>query len=298
MNAIRIAPGAALVIAYTALIASADAAAKALAADYAAAQLFGVAGALVAAFAALSARRIDGRSFGASLRTAQTGLMAARAGLTVLASACFFQAFRLLPFADVFLFIGLMPLVAAMLAGPILSERVSPRVWLALGMGICGVFVLMPPGGLGTSPGHGFALAATVSGTLSMVLSRKMSTRENKPLAQVFWTNLALAAAMLAVLPAVYQPMPLAHWGLVVGYAVLLFGARWLLVAALRLVPAHSVMLLMNAQFLWMVLLGALVFGEWPGMATWLGAAIVIAAGVACLAEPKRAGSPSAAKPA
>merc|ERR1711965_1135334 len=70
--------------------------------------------------------------------------MAVRAVLTVCAAIGFFQAFRLLPFADVFVFIALMPLIAAALSGPVLGERVRPATWTALLLGAGGVLCLMP----------------------------------------------------------------------------------------------------------------------------------------------------------
>ena len=54
--------------------------------------------------------------------------MALRAVATVLATICFFLAFRHLAFAEVFLFIGVMPLFAALLAGmiPSANNRYNP----------------------------------------------------------------------------------------------------------------------------------------------------------------------------
>lgn len=52
------------------------------------------------------------------------------------------------------------------------------------------------------------------------------------------------------------------------------------LVVALRLLAAHVVTPLVNLQFIWMVAIGALAFGELPSVATWLGGAVVIASGL------------------
>jgi drug/metabolite transporter (DMT)-like permease len=66
-------------------------------------------------------------------------------------------------------------------------------------------------------------------------------------------------------------------------YAALLFGARWLTVAALRLIPAHVATPLMNLQFVWMVGLGALIWGEVPDPRIYVAAAMVVAAGAILL---------------
>ena len=71
-----------------------------------------------------------------------------------------------------------------------------------------------------------------------------------------------------------------------------------MLVAALRLLPAYVVTPLMNLQFLWMVVIGALAFGEWPGAGVWLGAAIVVAAGTWLVWDQTRPRTPAHAVPA
>ena len=197
----------------------------------------------------------------------------------MLGSIAFFYAFRLLPFAEVFLFIALIPLVAALLSGPVLGEAVRPQVWVALVVGTVGVMCLFPGGLSSVGLGHLVALAAVVLGTVSMVASRYIGQRDDNILSQVFYPNLALMAVMACALPFVFQPMGLADLGWACAYAVFLFGARWVLVAALRLLPAYVVTPLMNLQFLWMVAIGFVAFGETPWMGVFVGAAIVIAAG-------------------
>ncbi|WP_226621248.1 DMT family transporter [Alloyangia pacifica] len=275
--------GAALVALYTALIAAADGITKLIAGGYAAPQFFALSSGMVLVFTLGAARRQG------SLRTAlnlqSRGTMTLRALLTVLAAVGFFQAFRLLPFADVFLFIGLMPLIAAALSGPALGEPVRPAAWLALGAGACGILVLMPEGRAGLGAGHLWALLAAVSGTGSMVAARAIARRERKPLAQVFWPNLALALVMGAALPVVWQPMPVSDWLWVAGYALFLFGARYVSVEALRLLPAYVATPLMNLQFVWMLGIGFFGFGELPTLGALLGAALVIGSGLWLVAD-------------
>jgi drug/metabolite transporter (DMT)-like permease len=268
--------GVALTALYTALIAGADAITKLFAESYAAPQLFALSGAVVAALS-LAANRKAGRWRG--VRTTCPRMMALRAAATVAGCVAFFYAFRLLPFAEVFIFIALIPLLAALLSGPVLGEPVRPQVWIALLFGSTGVLFLFPTGLSSLGAGHLVAFAAVVLGTVSMIASRYIGQRDDNLLAQVFYPNLALMGVMACALPFVWQPMGLADLGWALAYAVVLFGARWVLVAALRLLPAYVVTPLMNLQFLWMVAIGIIAFGEVPGAGVFIGAAIVIAAG-------------------
>jgi drug/metabolite transporter (DMT)-like permease len=205
--------------------------------------------------------------------------MAIRSAATVLGSAAFFYAFRLLPFAEVFLFIAMIPLLTALLSGPVLGEAVRPQAWGALMLGLVGLLCLAPGGIASLGLGHAVALAAVLLGTVSMMASRYIGLRDGNLLAQVFWPNLALAGVMACALPFVWAPMGLGDLGWACCYAALLFVARWVLVGAFRALPAYVITPLMNLQFLWMVGIGAAVFGEVPGAALYIGAALVIMAG-------------------
>ena len=271
-----IAIGVGLTVTYTALISSADAITKMFAASYAAPQLFALSGGIVALLAfVFNSAGHNARGLGTHCPRA----MALRSVATVLGAGAFFYAFRLLPFAEVFLFIAMIPLFTAILSGPILGEAVRPQAWGAVMLGFVGLLCLAP-GGLETlQVGHAVALVAVLLGTVSMMASRYIGVRECNLLAQVFWPNLALATVSVCALPFVWAPMGLGDLGWACIYAALLFAARWVLVGALKALPAYVITPLMNLQFLWMVAIGATVFGEVPGIALYLGAALVITAG-------------------
>ncbi len=267
--------GVGLTALYTLLITFADAITKLFAESYAAPQLYALSGGIVAVLSLLS-NRDNGRRREMTTRCPKA--MAVRVAATVAGTVAFFYAFRLLPFAEVFLFIALIPLLAALLSGPVLGERVRLQVWAALVFGTIGVMCLFPAGLSSVSWGHVLAFAAVLLGTVSMVASRYIGLRDSNILAQVFYPNLALMVVMGLALPFVFVPMGWVDLGWVLIYAVVLFGARWVLVAALKALPAYVVTPLMNLQFVWMVVIGFAAFGEVPATGVYLGAAILIAA--------------------
>lgn len=269
--------GAGLVIVYTGFISSADAITKLIAGGYAAPQMYAISGFIVVALS-LAADRHPSQGLG--LRTSRPRAMALRSAATVMAAVCFFNAFRLLAFAEVFVFIGLMPLLAGLMSGPILGEKIRPAAWVALIAGFVGVICLFPDGARGVQPGHLWAFLACGSGTFSMVMARYIGGFERNALAQVFYPNAALCLTMAVAAPFVWTPMPLTDLVWIGVYALCLFLARWSLVVALRILPAYVVTPLMNLQFVWMVALGALFFGETPSTGIFLGVAIVIGSGL------------------
>ena len=224
----RVAAGVIAVLVYTGLIATADGITKMMASEFAPAQLFAVSGLLVAAFC-LGVNHVQGHPDGLSTRCVKAMML--RSVATVLACTSFFFAFRYLALAEVFVFIALMPLFAALLSGLILKERIRPVVWLALCLGVVGLLVMRPAVQMGGATGSALALAGVGFGTLSIIMARYISRYDSNVLPQVFYPNLTLGVVMLCVLPFVWRPMAVADWGWICTYAVVLFGARWLLVS-------------------------------------------------------------------
>lgn len=282
--------GVLLLIGATLTNSLADGTVKDLAARLQAPQVFFLSGLIMAGLSLLTARA--GSRLGlfttSCLRSKAPGLLALRSAATVAAALGFFYAVASIPLAEVFLFIGLMPLMSAILSRPLLGERVQPAAWVGLGIGILGVSLLFPDGLSGLTFGHLCGLAGAFMGTLSLVLSRRMAKVESNALVQVFYPNLALALSAVVLLPAVWQPMSLADLGLIVLYSALLFVARWGMVLVMRRLRAPVALPLMNVQFVWMVGVGFVFFGEVPAALTLVGAALVMLAGIIALTEQAR----------
>lgn len=289
--------GVALTVVYTMLITGADAITKLFSTNYAAPQMFALSGGLVALFCIIAAGRKS--AFSTVFRTRCPRVMFIRAVATVVGTCAFFYAFKMLPFAEVFLFIAIIPILAALLSRFMLNECVGGAVWGALLLGLLGMGSLFPGGWSSIGVEHLVALLAVAMGAVSMVASRYIGQRDpGGLLSQVFYPNLTLMAVMSCALPFVFVPMGWIDLMWVVYYAALLFAARWVLVAALKLLPAFVVTPLMNLQFLWMVAIGAVVFGEQTAASIYFGAALMIMASAWLVWDQIRASTPKIVVPA
>lgn len=279
----------ALVVLYTLAITLSDAVTKHLARTFEAPQILVICAGTILVLSLLCRGMLfrDGER-AQTLRTKSPWAMALRAVMTVLAAVFFYYAFAMLPFADVFLFIALVPIFAGLLSAPILGEQVSPVCWVALGMGALGVFLLFPDGRADVTLGHLVAFSAAFTGTVAIVMARYIARSENIPLAQVFWPHAAIFVTMALVAPFVWQPLGWADAGLAFLCGVALFAARYALVLALRVLPAYTATPLLNLQFVWMLLIGVLVFQEVPEGHMILGASIIIATGLLLVREEMR----------
>lgn len=282
--------GILLLLAATIATTLADGLVKDLSSRLQAPQVFFLSGALMAGLSLLAAQ--TGRGLGVvvqgCLRTRRPGLLALRSLATVVAAWGFFHAVAQIRLAEVFLFIGLMPLMSAFLSRAILGESVGPAAWIGMAIGLAGLMMLFPGGVSDVSLGHLAGLVGAGAGTVSLVLSRLMARHEANTLVQVFYPNLALAVSALLVLPAFWLPMSLADLGLILGYSGLLFLARWGMVLVMRRLPAPVALPLMNIQFVWMVIVGLVFFGERPDALTLSGATLVMLAGVVAVSQQAR----------
>ncbi len=269
----------------------ADAALKAVASEYAAPQVLLIAALMSVGLTLAANRRAP------LVRVVHTGApwaMLARSVATVCAGVGFYQAFALIPFAEVFLFIGAMPLMAAGLSGLILGERPGLRVWGILGIGFVGLFCLFPTLNSGVVwSGHLAAASGSLAGTVSVLLSRYIGRYETHSLAQVFLPQCLMAVVMALIWPFVAQSMVWADFGMICLYAGLVFCARWIMVIVARLLPTWLTLQLLNIQFIWMVLIGVLIFGEATRLMVFVGAGLIILAGVLLARQEMRKVAPS-----
>ncbi len=268
--------GAGLTVLNTLVSVCADAFAKDLISGYAAPQLMVLAGMVAVLIGLTGAATGHGKIF---LSTGSPALVALRSVFGVVSTAGFFLALRHLPFAELFLFIGIMPIMAAVVSGVIFREPISRPVWLALGVGFTGVLFLFPNGVEGICIGHAYGFVGSSLGTISMVLSRRICRSHTHSFAQVFYAQLACVVGGALFLGHGFAPIPPKEIELLLGYALFLIGTRWLIVVILRLLPAYVMMQIANVQFIWMVLMGQFYFGETTGLHIWIGSALVIGSG-------------------
>lgn len=240
-------------------------------------QLFVFAGLLICVFCTVGAR-LTGENL--DWRTGHPRAMAVRSVCACAAVVGYYYAFKHLEFAEVFLFIGLSPLLAGVAAKPVLGEQLGVRSWLVLGVAALGVGLLFPGATGDKFLGYFSASVGVLTGTLSIVLSRYISLREHRPMLLIFYPNVVIGLAMAVLLPFVYEPMQPSDLFWISAYAVLMFASRWLMVEAVKRVPAHYLSVMINTQFVWMVLIGSLFFGEWPSDWVFVGALLLIGASV------------------
>ncbi|MFC2967507.1 DMT family transporter [Acidimangrovimonas pyrenivorans] len=270
--------GAGLALSAVMLTATTDLLAKLLAMQYPVQQVNFLAALVGIGGAWLLSRR--GYFGGGGLRTAFPWTMALRSVITVGAAVSYFLAYKHLQLTEVFVFSALLPVLTGLLSGPVLGEPVAPRYWVALAASVLGVVLVLPAPGGGQALYYGLAICGSLFGAVSLTLARKIGREEGNAAALVFYPQIALALMMGVTLPGHVAPMSPADIGLVVLFGLGFLGGKIALAAAFSRAPAMVVSPILNLQFFVLLAFGFLFFGDLPGQGIYLGAAIVIVAGL------------------
>lgn len=198
---------------------------------------------------------------------------------------CWFLALTLIPFADATIIGFTVPMFLTILAMLILGERIHRYRWSALGIGCAGVVIMVGPhvtlaGGslLGVSLG----LTASVSAAFALMFLRSMSGREHVvTITFYFFLTSTVCAAATALAG---WPMPTREQWTVIGLAGFLgvFG-QLLMTYSYRYAEASTIAPVEYTSLIVAVTIGYFIFGEIPHLSTWVGAPLVIAAGLIIL---------------
>jgi drug/metabolite transporter (DMT)-like permease len=218
-----------------------------------------------------------------TLRTTQPWRHALRSLLGIGAFTLFFAGLRAVPLADGVLVAFGSPFILTALSLPILHEPVSLRQWLAVALGFVGVVLIVRPQG-GAIPIEAILVVlASVCYALTMILTRLMTRGERSSessFAFVFYTLGGQALGGLVVAPLVWQPLPPVTIGLLVAMGVLGLVGNFGLTIAFRRAPVAVVAPFEYVALVWASLFGLVVFGDFPTLRVWLGAALIVAAGL------------------
>ena len=213
--------------------------------------------------------------------TQRPWLMTFRALMLVGVTLLVQLAFRTLPLAETTAIFFVTPLLVALLAGPLLGEKLMARSWLATITGFCGVLLIARPGGAMFGIGIAYALGGALCYAIYQILTRKLSASE-PPLRQLFYTALVGTVAMSFVLPAYWSgEIPTLKQALLIASLGFYGGTgHFLLIRAFREAPASTLSPLLYVQLIWAMLLGWIVFGQLPDLPATLGMLIIGASGL------------------
>jgi drug/metabolite transporter (DMT)-like permease len=226
------------------------------------------------------------------VRTKRPAAQIVRALLLVAVTGFAMAAFRVMPLAETTALIFITPLIVALLAGPLLGEKVGLPRWIAALVGFGGMVLIARPGSALEPAGIVYTTIAAICYAFYQIQTRKMTATE-QPLTMVFYTALTGTAAMSLALPWIWSgPAPTALEALMICSLALYGGTgHFLLTHAFRHAPASTLAPFLYAQLIWASLLGWLFYDQWPDALSIAGMVTIVAGGVTvALVERSAAG--------
>ncbi|MCX7381227.1 MAG: DMT family transporter [Alphaproteobacteria bacterium] len=216
----------------------------------------------------------------AMLRTRRPGTQILRSALLSSSNLCFFFAITYIPIAMAASISMTAPLIVTLLAWPLLGERTTKLRVALLAVGFAGVLIVIRPGGALFHWASLFVVASATFYALYQILTRRISTIDS-PETSAIYSSVVGSFAVLLVLPLVWKtPVSAPHIFFFCGMGVLGALGHFCVAKALQLAPAGIVSPFQYLQLIGSVAVGYVGFGDLPDAATWIGAAIIIVAGI------------------
>jgi drug/metabolite transporter (DMT)-like permease len=201
-----------------------------------------------------------------------------RVTLSTLDVAAFFLATVYLPLADVITYYLASPIFVTALSPIVLREHVGRRRWSAVLIGFGGVLIALRPSSQMVSWPALIALGGSISFALLMLITRSLRRTPDIVLASSQFAGSFTLGALMS--PFGWVTPSISSLGLFAAAGCISVAALLCVNRSLKLAPASVVVPYQYSMIVWAVMFGYFVFSGVPSIATIVGAAIIIGAGL------------------
>ena len=214
-------------------------------------------------------------------------LQVLRSVLLLMTTTLFFIGLGYVKLADACAVMLLGPVIVTALSVPLLKEKVGPRRWIGVAIGLAGAMVIIRPGTGMMQPGALFPLAAACLYAFYQISTRWMS-QSDSTLTTALYTALAGTLVTSPAVPFFWvAPMPV-DWLWMVGSGIFGGAGHFALIKAFTAAPASTITPFGYTNLLWATLFGFVFFAELPDGWTVFGAMIVVASGLYIFTQEQR----------
>ncbi len=215
------------------------------------------------------------RGKAARFRTAHPWMHFARACSGAVAMLFGFYALMRLPLAEVTALSFTTPLFTVLFAALILRETVGWRRWGAVAVGFIGMLIVVQPGAAAFQLDALYAVGSAMLIAFSITLVKRFPASESQT---VLLFYVLIASILVCALPAaeVWRDPNSIEWVMLAAIGGLGLGAHALFIMGFRIGESSFVAPFDYTKLLFAMIIGFLAFGELPGWATLIGAAVLI----------------------
>jgi len=203
----------------------------------------------------------------------------ARSTLLLFSTLLYFTALGYIGLATAATISFMTPCLVAVLAGPLLGERVDARRWTAVAVGFLGVLVVARPGADVANLAAFLVLGNAACSALYEILTRRV-VASDPPETAVGYAAVVSTVVLGLVVPFNWTwPRTTAHLAVMLSLGLWGGLGHYLVARAYRSAPASVVAPFGYLQLLGAAVTGFLVFGDVPGAGVWLGALLIVGSG-------------------
>ncbi|MCQ4631375.1 DMT family transporter [Shinella sp. CPCC 100929] len=171
------------------------------------------------------------------------------------------------------------PIFVALLSMPLLGERVGWRRWTAIGVGLCGVLIIVNPGGVAFDLTVLLPLLSALMFAIYVIATR-LASREDSASTSFFYIGVAGAVAISLIGPFYWTNLAPVDWIWMGIVCITGMSSHYFLIRAYDLLDAAAVQPLTYLQVVLAAIVGVTVFGETLNLNMVVGSAIVVGAGI------------------
>jgi len=213
-------------------------------------------------------------------RAQRPGIQVLRGLLLASATLVFFTSLSLMPMAEAAAIGFVLPLFVAVLAVPMLKERLDMPRLIAIVVGLAGALIIVRPGSGVFTWVALLPVCMALCNALYQILTRMVSGID-KPFTSLFYSALVGAVLISMLMPFYWQsPVGWWHWTLLLIIGVLATIGHLALIRAYEYATATLLAPFIYSQLVWVMLMGWLVFGDFPDGWSMLGMAVIVASGL------------------
>lgn len=223
-----------------------------------------------------------------ALRMPRPGVQLLRGSGIALGTGAFFSALFLLPMAEATAILFASPMLTSLLAAVVLREPVRKATWIAICIAFCGVLLVVRP----NFALYGWAIVLPLlaaMGVSMLIIGNRIGANLASGLAMQFYSS-AVGASLLILATMVCASLGVGGveliWppvSVVIRCAIVAFTAttgHWLVYTATTRAGAALIAPMTYIQFLISLMLGLILFGDWPDALSLVGAALIVSAGL------------------
>ncbi len=214
-----------------------------------------------------------------TMRTKHWRLQCLRGLYIVCSLSLLFTGLTWLPLAEATLISFTAPLFIIALAGPILKESVSLRMWIVVIVGLCGALLVIRPGSSLFQWASLLPLAGAVFFAMFNIVTRQIGAADSVATTSFYTFGFGALALALAQ-PIVWTTPTAVSLAQIAAAGAMGMMAHLLIALSIQRAPVSIVAPLNYVRLIWALSLGYWWFGEIPDLLSVVGAILIISSGV------------------